>query len=163
MKGLPQNWYEMKYYKGKFYTYISDINEVGRCQVNDSTLVNYFIDAPYQWEIASIKRIGLNHYRINKVGLSYIAPEINDSFEAVKYDTIPGSKDTSEVNIYIIDPKNKVAVFDFSNYFMVMISADKVRTYPAIVNYNLYERSARFEGDKIDFVKLLRSKGFDVK
>jgi hypothetical protein len=164
MKGLPQNWYEMKYYNGKFYTYISDANEVVRYQVNDSTIIIYQMDAPLVWGIVSVKKVSSKHYQIKMAATCTYGPQIN-GFELIGYTSYPCHHDTSDLNIYIIDSENNVIVFDFSGEYTLMISADKVRTYPAIVNIDMANRVPPFEGGNrsIDFPKLLRSKGFELK
>ena len=137
--GLPQNWYGLKYYRGEYYTYIA--GEVRQFQINPYVMNEYFMDDPGAPKILSVKKISPEFYTIRSVRCS--------------------GGDTTTMNIYIIDKKRKVAIFEQTYYddeayrYMLMVAAREVRSFPAIVNLPKGRRATDFRGDKIPFKELV--------
>ena len=132
MQGLPANWFGMEFYKGSLYTYISGSDEMQRLQVNDSAYKWFYMDDPGPVRLVAVNKISATWYSMKIAGCYAI-------------DT-----SSSIVNIYIINQDNKVAIFEFLNYdpskiyYLIMIAADKIRSYPAIVNYCKYCKAHSF-------------------
>lgn len=139
MFGLPQNWVVLKSFKGKYYPYVHERLRDERMQINDSTAIEYWMDGPEPTRIVNIKKIGERRYKL--------------SIKSTYFPT------TDTVNIYIVDDKNKIAVFEYSGEnggYSLMISADKIKNFPLMVNSNPGHRTGDFRGDDpVDFKKLI--------
>jgi len=143
LQHLAQNWYEMKYYNGRYYTYLSDPNEVRQFQLTPYVAREYYMDGPVDFRIDSLQKINARYYH-----LSLLSCDGGHRFT---------------LNIYMIDTAGQVAVFEFpgrDNWrYRLLVSADHIRDFPAIVNLSSFVRSAEFPGDddKIPFRKMIEN------
>ena len=136
--GLAQNWVQMVPYNGGYYPYYHENIGDERVQINDSTIVDYFLDGPMPLKVTCIKKISTDHY------------EMEWWFDET----------TWKLDIYIIDRKNQIAVFDYgeeeSTYrYNLMIASEKVKDFPIIVSY-----IHGFKGDTcVDYKGLIQACG----
>lgn len=80
--------------------------------------------------------------------------------------TYTGDYSNSEVIIHLIDAKRGIAVFEqtFRNaydenpetFYTLMVAADKISSFPIIVNQCLINKRSEFEFDEIDLPALIR-------
>ena len=142
--GLPQNWVQMVYYEGKYYPYYHSLIGDERLQINDSTRVDYFADGPLPVKVIDIKRISPLHYEL-----------------------VWGYDDNVwEVNIYIIDKENQIAVFDYGDKettyrYNLMVNADSVKKFPIMVSYvsSGLQQLVSCDSVAIDYKKMIASCG----
>ena len=141
VKEIPQKWIILKQYKGNFYTYKpSDFLSHFKICITDTAFIEYTGEGP----------VANNFFDLIKV---------NDSTFKLKVAGI-NSKDRDFI-IHIIDKKNGIAVFEqISNVnekiFYLMISANKIRNLPIIVNYCETQKQSEFHFNKPDFEILLK-------
>lgn len=145
---LPTEWLPLNLYKGKYYLYApSDWGNLGRKILNDSTLIFWFMDGPYPYSLQSIKSNGNNSYSIRTKDLfykgeGYVIPEI--------------------LNIYMIDPKNKIAVWEFKSIkekefqYGLYVAKESIPNFDIIINYCRTDKQNEFEFDPIDYPAILK-------
>lgn len=144
---LPGNWVPLYSYQGKYYLYCPcEGGFNGRRQINDSTLICNYIDGPYPFIINSTKQLSPTVYLI-KTAESYS-----------NGDLIRKPKD---LYIYIIDPVNEIAVWQYTTNagkpsYTLYVSEKKARNFDMVVWDCSYEKEFdEFEFDQIDFEKLI--------
>ncbi len=150
-KGFPKHkfgdferdWVPIYLYKGKYHVYApSEWGFNNWVSITDSFLIEYsFDDCADPAVIRSF----------TKKDNSYLSLNIDKS-------CTPGSA----INITVIDPKNQIAIFEYPGYkesfrYRLMVSANKVRSFPIIVNYCEVQKQYEMEFDKVDYIQLIRN------
>lgn len=137
--GLPREWIPLYLYNGEYYVYSPCQNINMRYKFYNASLLHPMgHDLPYFVDI-KVKTIRSNEYSIR--GKSEIG----------------GNQD---LNIYIIDPKRGIAVFEETNdddlpTLQLMLDARKAKEFPLIIHECEYMLNHEFEFDEPDFPALL--------
>ncbi len=141
--GLPLKWIELYQYKDEFYVY-KPSDFIGHYQVciTDTAFIDYTGEGPLASKIIDFRKIDTNTFKFKLTGAFY------------------GDR---TLIIHIIDEKRGIAVFETSfneedKNFSLMVSAQKIRNFPVIVNYCEDMKQMEFNFDEPDFEKLLRTK-----
>lgn len=142
-KIFPRKWIKIYQYKGKFYVYHpSDFMAHYMVRLTDSSYITYEGEGPFANKIISFDEVNSSLYRFSLKG-----PYIGNY----------------NLRVHIIDPEKGIAVFEESvmgrrkDYFL-MVTADKVRNLPVIVNYCPVGKEVEFNFRKPDYRKLLNMK-----
>jgi hypothetical protein len=143
--GLPQQWLPLYSYKGKYYLYSpSDFGNAGRRILTDSTIVYWSMEGPEPGPLLDFKKVTDNKYTLK-------APPF---YQFVKNSTI---------NIYIIDPKNRVAVWEDTalpnDYkYGLYVPVQYARNFELVNNFCKTDKMPEFNFDKIDFKALIKGR-----
>jgi len=140
---IPRKWYALKWYKGKYYVYAPSDWSSARISISDSTFI--FQDME--------RTVSLVH-KIAKTGA--------DRYSILR--TQEYAKRRSAVNIYRIDRKRGIAIFENlyddpdnkGSSYELMVDLNKIRNYPVIVNYSPQHKELEFGFDQPDFKALLK-------
>jgi hypothetical protein len=139
---LPHRWIELKMYKGKYYAYKpADFYTHYKAGITDTRFIDYTGEGPVANKIVSYKKIDAKTFEFQLTGQL---------------------RQNRKLLIHIIDGKNGIAVFEEVSdnkpvkYFYLMISADKVRNVPIIVNYCETEKQLEYRFDEPNFEELIR-------
>ncbi len=147
--GLPKEWLPLNLYKGKYYLYApSDWGNLGRRIICDSSLIFWFMDGPTPYAFQSIKKYNDTTYSLRTRNYLYacegcVSPEI--------------------LNIYIIDKKNKIAVWEYKsekekNYtYCLYVSKENIKKFDIIVNYCKTDKQMEVDFEEPDFARLLKN------
>ena len=145
---LPDKWIEIIRHKGEFYVNrpSNDWYNLNRFIINDSLFISCFSD-PYIRTLKSLKKIGKKKYELNYVTVNY---QTNEKVEG-------------KINIYEIDYKRQVYLFEYPNsndsllhYFATPIK--NVSSFDLIDIYNSEMKSMADEyADKINYKELINS------
>jgi len=144
LAGLPKEWMPLYRYKGKYYLYKpSEWGSIDRRIITDSTIVYWSMEEPYP-ELLNLTSHTVNTY----------------TFTTSNYMT---NAAPSQLIIHIIDPVNKIAVWEDRSRplpyrYGLYISRATARNFDMIVNYTPYNKAIEFEFDKIDYPALLKHK-----
>jgi hypothetical protein len=136
-------WVTLKQYKGNFYAYHPcDFYTHFRASINDTTYIDWTGEGPVANRILNQKKINDNTYEFKLTGI---------------YD-----KDRTLV-IHIIDRNNGIAVFEETNSgndkkYYLMISADKIKSVPLIVNNCETQKQLELQFEEPDYIELLKTK-----
>jgi hypothetical protein len=149
LTGLPKEWIPLYKYKGKYYIYYpSEEGNMGRRIITDSSMVYWFMDGPDPEPILSAKKINENNWYL----------DINSYCK-----NISGLKDRpdAKLTIHIIDPKNKIAVWEDASQpkvdrYELYVPKIYAKNFDMIVNYCLQNKTEEFEFDNIDYPTLLK-------
>lgn len=140
---FPRKWIKIYQYKGKFYAYYpADFMSHYRVWLTDSTYINDIGEGPVANKIISFSRIDSSTYRFRLTG---------------QY------AQNRRLTVHIIDRRKGVAVFEENvdgrgkNYFL-MVTADKLRGLPIIVNYSRDQKELEYDFKEPDYKKLLEMK-----
>jgi hypothetical protein len=133
-------WIILKQYKGQYCAY-HQCDGVGfyRATVNDTTFIDWTTEGCEANKIISQKKISNNVFELNINGNIY---------------------KNRTITFTIIDPKKEIAIVEadtkngLKNY-LLMISADKIKTIPFIVNNCEFEKQDELEFDITNFKVLL--------
>lgn len=140
---IQEQWIPVYQYKDKYYLYSpSDWGNAGKLIINDSTLIFWGWDIMSS-PIQSIKKQGNSKYVLEIIDISK--------------ESLPEER----LNIYIIDKKTKLAVFDFPDQpeeyrYELYIPIKSAKYFDVIVNYCKEQKQPEYEFDKIDHQKLLK-------
>jgi hypothetical protein len=139
---FARQWNSLYSYKGKYYLYSpSDYANNIRIALSDSTCIYYSSQGPSATGINDISKIDLKTYRLS---LHYC------------YTSKPAI-----VLIHIIDAKKGIAIFEYTfskdGRYRLMVSADKAKNFPIIVNYST-QKASEFDFDDPDFKTMLKAK-----
>jgi hypothetical protein len=147
--GLASTWRPVYQYKSKYYLY-EPTGSDGKvtAELSDSLLMISSPDGYYPMAIAAFKQTADRIFNIQ------LKREMPDEY---------GPGIPNQVNIYIVDKKNNIAVWEYEKYgkdanvrYQLMIPKASARQYPIIVNREDYVRQAEYEGfDKLDFKKII--------
>lgn len=149
LQGLPKEWIPLYKYKGKYYVYSpSEEGNEGRRIITDSTMVYWFMDGPNPQPLLSVKRIKENIWYLN----------VNSYFKHIN--GFPDRPDAKLI-IHIIDPKNKIAIWEDKNQpetdrYELYIPKACAQDFDMIVNRSLQTKVPEFQFDKIDYNALLK-------
>jgi hypothetical protein len=139
-KSLPRQWCTLNSYKNKYYLYApSDWGNNSNLLINDTTIIEYFMEGPYAYVIDSFKIINRNTFEFS-IQCSY--------------------RTTRKMTIYMIDWEKQIAVFDnhseYDDYrYTMMVGKARARKFPIIVNYCKYEKQMEFDFGKADLKSIL--------
>lgn len=143
--GLPKNWLPLYKYKNGYYLYTpSDWGNAGRRILNDSVFVYWYMDGPDPRPLLDVKRLSDHRYSVR-----FIDP----------YDRT----EPTELTIHFVDPKTKMAVFEFSHEsdqyrYQLFVPADSAHHFDMIVNYCEDQKQLEFKFDQIDYESLLTNR-----
>ncbi len=143
IKDIPKEWICLKFYKGEFYSYKpSDFYTHYQASINDTTFIDHTGEGPVANKILSFSKTDSITFEFKLNGL------YNKERDLV---------------VHIIDEKNGIAVFEEKtteqdSFYYLMISAEKVRNLPIIVNYCETQKQIEFHFDEPDYKKLLTQK-----
>jgi hypothetical protein len=144
LTGLPKQWVPLHRYKNKYYIYLpSDEGDMARRIITDSTLIYWYMEGPDPKPILSFKKL-------------------NDHTWFFKADNFYLTK-TATLIIHLIDPVNKIAVFEDSSApkgyrYSLYIPKENAKKFDLVVNYCATDKTPDFLFDKIDYAKLLNGK-----
>lgn len=155
LRGVSQHWFPLYLYEGVYYLF-SPIEWLidGRIDFNDTTFINYTWEGPEASLLKSFKQIDKKTYQIN-----YIKNHVYHT------DTIQ-----QKLKIHIIDKEKGISIFEYCSMdgknkdYKLMVSADKVKLFPLINDYNGGDRMLYTNNDhppyfdKPDFEKLINKK-----
>lgn len=140
---FERNWVPIYLYKGKYYVYApSEWGFNNWVSITDSFLIEYsFDDCADPAVIKSIAKKNDNNLSL---------------------DIEKSCTQGTSINITVIDPKNQIAIFEYPDYkeslrYRLMVSANKVRNFPIIVNYCEVQKQYELEFDKVDYLQLLKN------
>lgn len=148
-QSLPAEWVPLYIYKNKYYVYKpSEQGELRRRMINDSLLIFWFMDGPVPYVLQSITQIDKENWLVKSKDHfvrmeGFIRPEI--------------------LNIHIIDPVNKIAVWEYKSEnekeysYELCIPKENIQNFDIIVN-DSNGKTAEFDFEKPDFKKLLKKK-----
>ncbi|MFA6247086.1 MAG: hypothetical protein WC615_09095 [Mucilaginibacter sp.] len=140
---LGQDWLPLYAYKGKYYLYApSDWGNTGRRRLTDSTLTYWSIDGPDLKPLLNFKKLSESKYTLTS----------QPFYQFVK---------KSNINIYIIDTKNKVAVWEDTalpaDYrYGLYVPLQYAQNFDMVHNYCKTDKMPEFVFDKIDFKALIK-------
>jgi hypothetical protein len=139
---FPKRWITLKQYKGKFYTYYpSDFYSHYKVGITDTSFIEYTGEGPEAKKIISYKKIDNQTFQFILLGYTL---------------------KLEKLTVHLIDIKNGIAVFEENNLgqvnYKLMISADKIRNLPIIVNYCKVQKQVEFHFEKPNFKQLLKTK-----
>ncbi|TFF34326.1 hypothetical protein [Mucilaginibacter psychrotolerans] len=138
---MPRDWVPLYLYKGKYYVYKpSEPGELARRIITDSTVVYWWMDGP---EVRPLQRA----VKMKNGGLSL-------------QNTLSFDMHASNLNIYVIDPKLNITVFEDTAMpdayrYSLYIPKESIKYFDLIVNYCETQKVGEFEFDKPDFKRLL--------
>jgi hypothetical protein len=147
--GLPTEWVPLYLYQNKYYVYRpSEPGELRRRILNDSLLIFWFMDGPMPYILQSVTQTDNENWLVKSKDYfirmeGFIRPEI--------------------LNIHMIDPVNKVAVWEYKSEnekeyrYELCIPKESIRNFDIIIN-DSNEKAMEFDFDKPDFKKLLKKK-----
>lgn len=136
-------WVTLKQYKGTLYAYHPcDFYTHFRSSFNDTTYIDWTGEGPVANKIIKQKKINNNTYEFTLTGI---------------YD-----KDRKLV-IHIIDRNKGIAIFEITNNgagknYYLMISADKIKSVPLIVNNCKTQKQLELYFDEPNYIELLKAK-----
>lgn len=135
---LPQFWLPLEKYKDQYYLY-QPCDGIFEYQylVTKEVVAHLFYDGPSISVIKSAERINTRHYR----------------FEFY------GSNGLKELDIFIIDPIKKIAVFRFSDagqtWYELFTSSSSAANFDVIVNDCKTQKESEFNFEKVNFEALI--------
>jgi len=143
---LPTEWLPLYSYKGTYYLYApSDWGYAGRRIITDSTLVYWDMDGPSPMPLTTFQKNNDKKY-----SLTHFQPYNTDG-------------NTNQIIIHIIDSKNKIAVWEFTNeakdyQYQLYVPKENAKNFDMINNYCDYMKQMEFKFDTIDYKKLIKDK-----
>jgi hypothetical protein len=142
--GLPREWVPLYRYKGKYYIYSpSEAGNICRMIITDSTIVYWGMEGPTPEPIFQALKVKPNTWYVRS-GAFYI-----------------NSKD-SRLTIHLIDPVNKIAVWEDASQpigtrYNLYVAREKARNFDMVVNYCKENKEMEFMFDKINYPLLLKA------
>lgn len=143
---VPKKWIPLYQYKNKFYLYIPcDAYFRFKYNITDTSFVDYTGEGPVAYKILDFKNINDSTFKFKLTGMN---------------------KPKRSLTIHIIDRDKGVAVFEEiavfegsqEKRFYLMVSADKIKSFPIIINYCPSQKEDELQFDKPDYNKLLNVK-----
>jgi hypothetical protein len=148
-KGVPMEWIPLYSYQNRYYVYKpSEMGGLMRRIINDSLLIYWDMEGPLPYILESISQTANGGWTVRS----------KDYFVRME-----GFLRPEMLNIYIIDPVNQVAVWEYKSNtekeytYELCIPKEKARNFDLIVN-DSNEKAMEFDFDKLDFKKLLKKK-----
>jgi hypothetical protein len=142
--GLATNWRPVYQYKSKYYLY--DPSDGGDKAVNvltDSLMMFYYFGDGYI--SIALQSVTKTNDRVFNMKLNHQLPD---------QDALP-----KELNIYIIDPKMGLAVWEFKTdgqpEYQLMVPKEHVKEYPIAINAHYLGMREEYDFEKINFKKLI--------
>lgn len=143
LAGLPKQWVPLNLYRGKYYLYTpSDGGSRGIRAITDSTVIYYDMDGPTVHALLDFKKLKPNKYFLK-------SPPF---YQFVR---------SSNVNIYVIDPKNMVTVWEdlslpLDYRYMLYVAKEHANHFDMVVNYCKTQRTDEFAFEKINYKRLIK-------
>lgn len=134
-----RRWISLKLYKGQFYAYYPcDFYTNYKVSVNDTTYIDWTGEGPVANKIINQKKFNDTTFVIKTLGI---------------YDI------NRQIIIHLIDKSKGIAIFEEQTKdgisFNLMISADKIKSVPFIVNNCETRKQLELKFEEPDFKKLL--------
>ncbi len=142
LKAITTKWIPLYLYKNRYYAYApSDRSYNKWIKITDSTFIEYDMEGPMPSKIRSFSNINQRHFALHVAD-------------------VPQKQ--RKIDAYIIDPKNEIAVFEFSEknkkpLYRLMVSAKNINRYPVIVNFCVDNRTSEMEFDTPNFLQLVNA------
>ncbi len=142
LSDLPKEWLPLYLHKGKYYLYApSDWGNLGRRVLTDSTIVYWPMDGPTPFPVMALKKPNKDTYNF----------KLHSA-----YDTT-----TSQLIIHIIEPKNKIAVWENQGQkgpyrYSLFVPRQNAKNFDMVVSYCKTSKTAEFQFDNIDYATLLK-------
>jgi hypothetical protein len=139
LKQLPKELMELNLYKSSLYLYApNDWGTLGKASITNSTFVDYNMDGPWPKVIKSIEESSPGVYKLDLVGQGF----------------------TSQIIIRVLDMKSGLYLIGHSNeeiiiYDRIFCDANKMYSYPSIVNYSPKGKTREFRFDVPDYNLLI--------
>jgi hypothetical protein len=135
-------WITLKQYKGQFYAYYPcDFYTYFKVSISDTTYIDWTGEGPVANKIAKQKKFNDTTFIITTLGI---------------YDI------NRQVTIHLIDKSKGIAIFEEQTKdgisFNLMISADKIKSVPFIVNNCKTRKQLELKFEEPDYKKLLKRK-----
>jgi hypothetical protein len=140
---LPKKWIPLYQYKNKFYLYYPcDFYFHFKYNITDTAFIDYTGEGPVAYKILGFKAINDSTFQFQLTGMT---------------------KPVRSLIIHIIDKNKDAALFEEriqgdSKRFYLMTSADKIKSFPMIVNYCPTQKEDEFQFDKPNYYKFLKTK-----
>jgi hypothetical protein len=140
---VPKKWIPLYQYKNKLYLYYPcDFYFHFIYNITDTAFIDYTGEGPVANKIIDFKII-------------------NDT--TFQFQLTAVTNPTRSLIIHVIDRNRGVAVFEEKTqengkHFYLMVSADKIKSFPVIVNYCPSQKQDEFQFDKPNYYKLLKAK-----
>ncbi|WP_184548408.1 hypothetical protein [Mucilaginibacter sp. FT3.2] len=143
LAGLPTEWLPLYSYRGSFYIYQpSEPGNTARITITDSTMVHWYMDGPTPQLLQEVIKLNNHTWQLKFRGYLQRAPDV-------------------KIIIHIIDPINKIAVWEDVNApiryrYSLYVPRENAAKFDLVVNYCLENKVAEFNFDSIDYVALLK-------
>lgn len=134
---LPHNWCPLRQYHGKYFVYTREFNKLS---IKDSSVIFTGIEGPVARTLYAFKKVGVRTFRMKVARAA-------DGIQTIL--------------IHLIDPKKQVAVFQYQNgkdhriRYELMVGAERIRSFPIIVDYAPDVKPQVFMFEEPDFQALL--------
>lgn len=145
---LPVEWLPLYLYKNKYYVYIpSDWGDMQRQILTNSLLIYWGMEGPIPYVLTDLKKINRDLYSV---------------FSTNYFMEWGGGSKQENVDIHIVDQKNKIAVWEYKNApeeeyrYALYVAKEKIRNFDLIVNYCETDKQMEFEFEQPDFAALLK-------
>lgn len=136
---IKRNWCQLYEYNGLYYLYApSDWGNVGRVSINDSTFIQYNMDGPFASLITTCWGRAPKSLDIDLAG----ATTTLDYVRVHNINLVAG--------IVLFEYHSKAA----GSRFELMVSAEKAKYYPIIVNYSHDRKMMEFALDTLNVTKV---------
>ncbi|QXV66606.1 hypothetical protein INP83_05865 [Mucilaginibacter sp. 21P] len=145
LAGLPNEWLPVYTYRGERYLYApADWGNADKRMITDSTIIYRGEEGPEPHVLNDFKKIGNNKYNLK-------APPF---YQFVK---------KSNINIYIIDPKTKLSVWEDTELppayrYRMYVPRQSAGSYNMVVNYCKAAKMPEFEFDKVNYQALIKNR-----
>lgn len=144
LSNLPREWLPLVLYKGKYYIYYpSDYGYTGRTTITDTMMIYRGFEI-IQKPLIAVNKINDRKYHIT-LARRYL------------------DKTAPQLNIYIIDDKKKVAVWEdlsqpMASRYGLYVARDGAANFDIVVNRCEQNKVPEYQFDKVDYAKLIKRK-----
>ena len=139
---LPTEWRPVYQLRSKYYLYQpSDAGYKGTRILSDSLFMIYYMDG---YSPQAIESVAKESNSIFKIKLHHYLDQLNSP---------------SDLTIYIIDPKSKLAVWEYklgtNITYELMVPKESEMMYPSVVITSQISKQDEFDFEKVDYSKLI--------
>jgi hypothetical protein len=145
--GLATEWRPVYQLHSKYYLYQpSDSGNKGTRILSDSLFMIYYMDGYSPQAIESVTK------------------ENNYLFKIKLHDYLKQLNTPSDLTIYVIDPKSKLAIWEYktgpSTTYELMVPKENEKLYSSVIIHSEISKQQEFDFEKVDYQKLInRVKG----
>lgn len=139
---LPSDkWIAIKYYNNEFYAYHPcDFYSFYQISITDSVYIELTGEGPIANKILNKKKVNNNTFELKATSIY---------------------EENKTIKIHILDYNKEIAIFenikeDGSSYYYLMISANKIKSIPFIVNHCEIHKQSELEFEQPDFKELIK-------